>query len=96
MSVNAKMNVSLTKWARLNVGTRFTRTEYGKPTKMGSAFFEDMPRQTWPVLPIYDSNGYLFGNSNPILALQDGGRTTSQTDYMYRSWGWCWSLLRIG
>ena len=69
MSVNAKMNVSLTKWARLNVGTRFTRTEYGKPTKMGSAFFEDMPRQTWPVLPIYDSNGYLFGNSNPILAL---------------------------
>lgn len=87
MSVNAKMNVSLTKWARLNVGTRFTRTEYGKPTKMGSAFFEDMPRQTWPVLPIYDSNGYLFGNSNPILALQDGGRTTSQTDYMYQQLG---------
>lgn len=87
MSTNAKLNVHLAKWARLNVGFRFTRTEYGKPTKLGTNFFEDMPRQTWPVLPIYDSNGYLFGNSNPILALQDGGRTTSQTDNLYQQFG---------
>ena len=87
LSVNAKFNVELAKWARLNISSRFTRSEYGKPTKLGSSFFEDMPRQTWPVIPVYDTNGYLFGNSNPVLALQDGGRTTSQSDYLYQQLG---------
>ncbi|MBF1538601.1 MAG: SusC/RagA family TonB-linked outer membrane protein, partial [Prevotella salivae] len=43
----------------------------------------DMARQGWPVLPLYDRNGYLFSSPSPALGLKTGGQDRKETDIIY-------------
>ncbi|MBR0389534.1 MAG: SusC/RagA family TonB-linked outer membrane protein, partial [Prevotella sp.] len=58
----AKMNIELAKWIRMNYNMRFARTNYHRPAALTSSLYNDMARQGWPMLPLYDRNGYLYSS----------------------------------
>jgi TonB-linked SusC/RagA family outer membrane protein len=79
LSGNIRDNVTV------NLSTRFVREDYTRPTQLTSGtMFKNLARQGWPVLPLYDPNGYLFDSPSPALGLRDGGDDTTQDDYLYQ------------
>ena len=76
----AKMNIELAKWIRMNYNMRFTRTNYHRPATLGYGLYNDMARQGWPMLPLYDRNGYLYSSPSPALGLATGGTDTTERD----------------
>ncbi|MDX9881448.1 MAG: TonB-dependent receptor [Prolixibacteraceae bacterium] len=76
----AKINGQLTKWMSVEYIGRFVREEFERPSSMTNTLNQNIARQGWPVLPLYDNNGYLYDAPSPALALQDGGRGNKQTD----------------
>ncbi|MBF1549960.1 MAG: SusC/RagA family TonB-linked outer membrane protein, partial [Prevotella salivae] len=48
-----------------------------------NGLYSDMARQGWPVLPLYDRNGYLFSSPSPALGLKTGGQDRKETDIIY-------------
>lgn len=83
----AKIGSELTKWLKLNYTMRFTREDYKRPAALTSSLYQDMARQGWPVLPVYDRNGYLYSSPSPALGLAEGGVDKKQTDHMYHQLG---------
>ncbi len=83
-TTTVKLNVTLTDYLKANVSTRFVREDYGRPSFLNDNLFKDLARQAWPVLPLYDPNGYLFSSPSPALNLRDGGRDKSQKDWLYQ------------
>lgn len=79
----AKIGSELTKWLKFDYTMRFTREDYKRPATMTNSLYSDMARQGWPVLPLYDPNGYYFYAPSPILGLAEGGTGKIQTDNMY-------------
>jgi hypothetical protein len=65
---------------KLRYTTRFIRTDYSRPTDLVDANFDDIARQGWPFLPVYDDNGYYYPANSPLLGIIEGGRTNEQTD----------------
>lgn len=76
----AKISAQLAQWIRMNYSMRFTRTNYERPSALTDALYSDMARQGWPVLPLYDRNGYLFSSPSPALGLKTGGQDRKETD----------------
>ncbi len=83
-TTTAKINVTLTDWAKFNYSNRFTREDYGRPADLTDDLYYNLARQGWPTLPLYDSNGYLYSSPSPALGLRDGGRYKTQTDNLYQ------------
>lgn len=83
-TATGKINAQLTDWAAVNYSSRFTREDYGRPSRMTNGLYSDLARQGWPTLPLYDLNGYLYSSPSPALGLRDGGRDKSQTDNIYQ------------
>lgn len=79
-----KINAKLADWASLSVSNRFVREDFGRPSNLTKGLFQDLARQGWPVLPLYDPNGYLYSSPSPALGLSDGGRDVSQKDWLYQ------------
>lgn len=73
-----KIGTKMSRFVSLDYTTRFTRTDYHKPTHMTDWFFQEIGRQSWPVGPLYDPNGFLFNDH--VLQMREGGQTKSQ-DY---------------
>jgi TonB-linked SusC/RagA family outer membrane protein len=78
-----KLSKELNSWANINLSSRYIREDRKKPYYLTNTFFYDLARQGWPILPLYDSNGYMYSSPSPALDLTDGGNTNSQTDYLY-------------
>lgn len=76
----AKLGIQVTKWLKLNYNMRYTRTDYIRPSALTDELYRDLARQGWPVLPLYDRNGYYFAAPSPALGLADGGKDTQQRD----------------
>ena len=83
----AKMNIEIAKWLRMNYNMRFTRTNYHRPATLGYSLYNDMARQGWPMLPLYDRNGYLYSSPSPALGLAQGGKDTTERDVMNHQLG---------
>ncbi|SFU64265.1 TonB-linked outer membrane protein, SusC/RagA family [Pustulibacterium marinum] len=79
-----KLDAKLTDWAKVNVSTRFVREDFGRPSALNDGFFQDLARQGWPTLPIYDPNGFMYSSPSPALGIRDGGRDESQKDWLYQ------------
>jgi len=80
----AKLNAELAKWARMSYNIRFTRVDYVRPATLTSSLYNDLGRQGWPTLPLYDPNGYLYSSPSPVLGLETGGSDRTQTDNIYQ------------
>jgi len=83
-ALTSKINMQLRQGVTFSTSTRFIREDYGRPANMSDGFFQDLARQGWPMLPLYDPNGHLFSSPSPALALRDGGRDKSQKDWLYQ------------
>ena len=79
----AKIGAQLARWIRMNYNMRFTRANYKRPSALTNGLYSDMARQGWPVLPLYDRNGYLFSSPSPALGLKTGGQDRKETDIIY-------------
>ena len=79
-NATAKINAQLTDWLKMNYSMRYTRTDYERPASMTNSLYTDMARQGWPVLPLYDRNGYYYDSPSPALGLATGGKDTRQRD----------------
>lgn len=82
---NAMLKVSseLTNWLRFNYSVRFVRKDYERPSMLTTNLYRDIARQGWPVLPVYDRNGYYYSSPSPILGLAEGGTDRLQNDDIY-------------
>ncbi len=80
----AKINATITDWAKFNYSMRFTRTDYERPATLTNSLYSDLARQGWPTLPLYDPNGYLYSSPSPALGLATGGTDQTQTDNTYQ------------
>ena len=81
-AATGKFNAKLAKWITLGYTSRFTRTDYARPTSMKEGFYNDILRRARPTRPVRDPNGYLMSDLNYVAALQDGGRHKEQTDVL--------------
>ena len=81
----AKLNATLASWAKMSYNIRFTRVDYKRPATLTSSLYNDLGRQGWPTLPLYDPNGYLYSSPSPVLGLATGGTDKTQTDNIYQS-----------
>lgn len=77
-NIAGKVEARLSRHASVVYNARFTRSDYHQPTFMTDAmFFHEIGRQSWPISPLYDPNGYLFNDH--VLRMKDGGQTTQQS-----------------
>ena len=83
----AKISSQITDWLKFNYTMRFTRQDYKRPATLTSSLYSDMARQGWPVLPLYDPNGYYYDAPSPALGLAEGGVDKTQTDNTYHQIG---------
>lgn len=83
----AKMNIELAKWIRMNYNMRFARTNYHRPAALTYSLYNDMARQGWPMLPLYDRNGYLYSSPSPALGLATGGVDRTERDVLNHQLG---------
>lgn len=85
-SANGKINAKITSWLQLSYGTKFVREDMSRPRTFGDGMYEKIGRQTWPNLPAYDENGYLFNDNAdvPAIGLELGGERGWQTDRVYQ------------
>jgi TonB-linked SusC/RagA family outer membrane protein len=81
------MNIELAKWIRMNYNMRFARTNYHRPAALTSSLYNDMARQGWPMLPLYDRNGYLYSSPSPALGLATGGVDRKERDVLNHQLG---------
>lgn len=83
-TTTAKINAKISEWASISYTGRFTREDYVRPSALTNSLNSDLARQGWPMLPLYDPNGYLYSAPSPALALRDGGRDRKQDDWTYQ------------
>jgi len=82
-TTSVKINAKISEWASVSYTGRFTREDYVRPSALTNGLNSDLARQGWPMLPLYDPNGYLYSAPSQALALRDGGRDRKQDDWTY-------------
>ena len=83
----AKIGAEITNWLKFNYSMRFIRKDIKRPAKLTSNLYEVMATQGWPVLPLYDPNGFYYSAPSPALGLAEGGVDKTQADDMYHQVG---------
>ena len=86
-ATNARINGKITDWLSFNYTTRWTRTDFERPANLTDNTYNDLARQGWPVLPLYDRNGYYYDAPSPALGLATGGQDTTQRDVLNQQIG---------
>lgn len=76
-ATNLKVNAQVTSYLDMSYNMKYTRAEFETPSQNSTGA---LGYQTWPTLPVYDDNGYLFSSPSPIQGLRDGGKATSSND----------------
>ena len=75
-----KINFKLSDWASVAYTGRFIREDFERPTDLTNTQNYNLARGGWPMLILYDNNGYLFNAPNYAVDLIDGGRAKKQSD----------------
>jgi len=80
-----KVEARLSDKATINYNARFIRSDYHQPRHMSNSFFQEIGRQSWPIGPLYDPNGFLFNDH--ALTLRDGGEIKNQGSTAFQQLG---------
>ncbi len=86
-TTTAKLNSQVTDWLKFRYNVRFTRMDYHRPSEYTDGLLWDLSRQTWPMLPLYDPNGYWYEGPSVGLRLGESGDYKTQTDNIYQQLG---------
>jgi TonB-linked SusC/RagA family outer membrane protein len=89
-----KLGVKITDWVSMNLNSRWARTDFERPASLTSSLYSDIARQGWPVLPLYDRNGYLYSSPSPGLGLATGGNDTTQRDILTQQIGFVFEPIK--
>ncbi|GHU93384.1 hypothetical protein FACS1894156_0130 [Bacteroidia bacterium] len=81
-SANARVSYQLYDWLKLGYSNRFVRNTYERPTALTNTLFQDLARQAWPFISMYDPNGNLW--EWKTQALRDRGTSRAITDNNYQ------------
>lgn len=81
-SVSARINSKLSDALSVNYTSRLVREDYERPADLTTGFYDNLGRQGWPTLPLYDPNGYLFSSPSPVLGMKEGGNDNSTKDFI--------------
>ncbi|MDO4181683.1 MAG: SusC/RagA family TonB-linked outer membrane protein, partial [Bacteroidales bacterium] len=81
-NASAKLGVQLSEWIRMNYNMRYVRNNYKRPSQMTGTLYSDLTRQGWPVLPLYDRNGYYVYSPSWALPLATRGDDRTERDMM--------------
>ncbi len=79
-STNLKTTIQPTDYLDVNISMRYSSSDYDRPARFGE--LDKLGYQTWPMLPVYDDNGYLFNSPSPIIYLRDGGRDKTKNEIL--------------
>lgn len=79
-SVTATVNSELYKWLSMSYTSRWNRSEYERPSALTGNLYQTLGRQGWPILPLYDDNGYLYDAPSPVLGLLTAGKDNNQAN----------------
>ena len=79
-ATNLKLSATISKHFGVDYGVRYSRYDYDRPSMMSN--IESMGYTTWPVLPVYDDNGYMFTYATPAGGIRDGGRNKTSLNQM--------------
>jgi TonB-linked SusC/RagA family outer membrane protein len=82
--ITAKINTKVTDKVSINYSARFIHEGYQRPSNLTNNFYQDIGRQGWPTLPLYDPNGFLFSSPSPALGMAEGGVDRNQRDWNYQ------------
>ncbi len=74
-AVTGKFSARLNDHFKVDFSSRFTRSDYDRPTVLDDGFFDNVMRRAYPTRPLYDGNGLKQYDSNYAWLLEDGGRT---------------------
>lgn len=78
-TATAKINSEITDWLKFNMNMRFTREDYVRPSALTDYFYEALAFKAWPILPLYDRNGYYYySDDTSVAALAEGGSDKSK------------------
>ncbi|QBQ43015.1 TonB-dependent receptor [Sphingobacterium psychroaquaticum] len=83
-AVSARINSQVSDIFTVGYTARLVREDYERPANLTDSFYDDLGRQGWPTLPLYDPNGYLFSSPSPALGMRDGGSDRSTKDFIYQ------------
>ena len=78
-TIDAKISAKLADWVTMNYSTKWTRSDYDRPSYMTGLFFHNIARR-WPTCPVYDPNGYLLEGME-LIQMKEGGVQTEQKNY---------------
>ncbi len=79
-NINGRFSAQLFPWMKLGYNGRWNRQDYIRPSSLTDGLYDNLGRQGWPMIPLYDNNGYLYDAPTPALGLAEGGDDTFQTD----------------
>ena len=72
-----KFDARVSPKASVSFISRYTRSDYHQPVVMTDGwFFQEIGRQSWPIGPLYDPNGFLYNDH--ALRMRDGGQSRNQ------------------
>ena len=83
-SGTGKLNARLTDWLKIGYSARYIREDYTKPSAMNDGLYENLARQNWPNLPLYDNNGNLYSATWPGRDFLQGGQYDKISDHLYQ------------
>lgn len=79
-----KLDIDITKWLKFGYNARFIREDFQRPSDLTGNLYYYLVIRSWPTLPLYDPNGYLYDSPTVALGLRDGGRDKRITDNLYQ------------
>lgn len=81
-SVAARINSKLSDILSVGYIARLVREDFARPADLTNGFYDNLGRQGWPILPLYDPNGHLFNSPSPVLGMKEGGEDNSTKDFI--------------
>ncbi|MCU6767470.1 TonB-dependent receptor [Barnesiella propionica] len=82
IGVTAKINTKITNWLSLSYIGKFIRARYEQPSSGKGRWEYRVAAQGWPMVPVYDPNGYIFDSPSPYMEIVQAGREKNINDRM--------------
>ena len=60
-----KLDIDITKWLKFGYNARFIREDFQRPSDLTGNLYYYLVIRSWPTLPLYDPNGYLYDSPTP-------------------------------
>jgi len=80
MGLTAKINSKLTDFLSFSYIGKFTRSKWDEPWDSAGRADWWIASQGWPILPLYDPNGFMLDSPSPYWKIVYGGRKDQETD----------------